>query len=128
MTPRDYIDEVSKDHAELSGMVRKLRNALEARDYGEARGLLVDLQQCEERHYATEEALMQAVAYDRADSHRAEHGALLEMLGRINHALAFESPTLISPKIVAHLEAALAHMMDADERLNRFVLERLVRR
>ena len=127
MTPRDYIDEVSKDHAQISGVVQSLRAALDARDYEQARVLLLSLERIEARHYATEDALMRAVGYEEAVAHRSEHAALLETLGRINQSLALESSASVSPKIVAHLEAALGHMMDADDKLNRFVLERLVR-
>ncbi len=127
MTPTDFVAEISRDHAEISDVVRSLRRALAERDFGEARSLLVALQDLETKHYATEEALMQAVAYAEAAAHRAEHTSLLDMLGRINQALALETPTSISPSIVAHLEAAIAHMMHADEKLNRFVLERVLR-
>lgn len=127
MTPKELLDGIYQDHDEITGVVGRLRAALDAADYGGARSLLISLQAIEVRHYATEDALMRAVAYDHADTHRTEHAALVETLGRINQALALESPTAISPKIVAHLEAALGHMMNADDRLNRFVLERLVR-
>jgi hemerythrin-like metal-binding protein len=127
MTPENYIDQISKDHEELSGVLQTLRRVLDARDYGAARTQMLRLQQIEARHYATEDSLMRAVGYARAGEHRAEHGTLLDMLDRINRTLALESPDSISPKIVAHLEAAVAHMMDADEKLNRFVLERIVR-
>ena len=126
MTPTELLDDIYHDHDEITGVVRALRAALDAGDYGGARSLLISLQEIEVRHYATEDALMRAVAYDDADTHRTEHAALLETLGRINQALALESPTAISPRIVGHLEAALGHMMNADDRLNRFVLARVV--
>lgn len=127
MTPTELLDDIYQDHDEITGVVRALRAALDAGDFGGARSLLMSLQEIELRHYATEEVLMRAVAYDDADTHRTEHGALLDTLGRINQALALESPTAISPRIVAHLEAALGHMMNADDKLNRFVLARVVR-
>jgi hemerythrin-like metal-binding protein len=124
MTPTDLIDEISHDHAEISEIVESLRKLLGAGDYGEARSLLMRLQSIEMRHYATEEALMRAVAYDHADIHRAEHAAMLDTLARINQTLALEPTASISPQILAHLEAALAHMIQADHKLGRFIAER----
>ncbi|HEX5611189.1 MAG TPA: hemerythrin domain-containing protein [Burkholderiales bacterium] len=124
MTPTELIEDISHDHAEISEAVESLRALLDAGDYGEARSLLVRLEQIEIRHYATEEALMRAVAYDRADVHRAEHAEMLDTLARINQTLALEPAASISPRILAHLEAALAHMIQADQKLGRFVAER----
>jgi hemerythrin-like metal-binding protein len=126
MTPTELLAEIYRDHEELTGVVDALRGALETRDYADARSLLVRLQAIEIRHYATEDALMRAVAFDHAETHRTEHAALLDMLDRINRTLALENPGAISPKIVAHLEAALGHMMNADDKLNRFVVTRFV--
>ena len=85
------------------------------------KSLLMALQMLEAKHYATEEALMRAVAYDQAEAHRAEHATMLDTLKRINEALVWENLATVSPEVVAHLEAALAHMIDADQSLNRFV-------
>lgn len=87
------------------------------------RSLLMALQLVEARHYATEDALMRAVSYDGAESHRAEHVEMLETLKRINETLVWENVGAISPQVVAHLETALAHMRDADQALNRFVAD-----
>lgn len=127
MTPTELIDDISHDHAEISEIVESLRASLDAKDYGEARSLLVRLEQIEIRHYATEEALMRVVAYDHADIHRAEHAAMLDTLARINQNLALETAASISPQILAHLEAALAHMIEADHKLGRFIAERVAR-
>lgn len=127
MTPTDLIEEISHDHAEISEIVEALRKLLGAGDYGEARSLLMRLQSIEVRHYATEEALMREVAYDHADIHRAEHAAMLDTLARINQTLALEPTACISPQILAHLEAALAHMIEADHKLGRFIAERAAR-
>ena len=124
MTPTELIHDISHDHAEISEVVESLRGLLAAGDYGEARSLLMKLQRIEIRHYATEEALMRAVGYDQADIHRAEHAAMLDTLARINQALALEAAASISPRILAHLETALAHMIEADQKLGRFVADR----
>lgn len=121
MTPKDHVDTIIRDHAEIADLVARLRAALDRGEHGEMKSLLMALQMVEARHYATEDALMRTVAYDRADAHRTEHANMLDTLKRINEALVWENLAAISPQVVAHLEAALAHMIDADQALNRFV-------
>jgi len=75
----------------------------------------------EAKHYAREDALMRAVGYAQADAHRAEHARMLDTLKSINETLVWENLGAISPQVVAHIEAAVAHMMHADEALNRAV-------
>jgi len=121
VTPEDHVDHIVRDHAEIADLVARLRAALDRGEHGEMKSLLMTLQMVEARHYATEDALMRAVAYDQADVHRTEHANMLDTLKRINEALVWENLAAISPQVVAHLEAALAHMIDADQALNRFV-------
>jgi hemerythrin-like metal-binding protein len=121
VTPEDHVDHIVRDHAEIADLVARLRGALERRDHAEMKSLLMSLEMVEARHYATEDALMRAVAYAQADAHRAEHAKMLDTLKRINETLVWENLGAISPQVVAHLEAALAHMIDADQALNRFV-------
>lgn len=121
MTPADHVDHIVRDHAEIADLVARLRAALDRGEHGEMKSLLMALQMVEARHYATEDALMRAVGYDQADAHRTEHANMLDTLKRINEALVWENLAAISPQVVAHLEAALAHMVDADQALNRFV-------
>jgi|GEM_PF-2066935 len=121
MTPRDQVARIASDHAEIADLVKRLRAALEGGHHNEMKGLLMTLQMVEARHYAAEDALMRVVGYDRADAHRAEHAGMLEMLKRINETLVWENMGTVSPQVVAHLERALAHMVDADQTLERFV-------
>jgi len=121
VTPKEQLDGISQDHAEIANLVARLRAALEGGDVGLMKSLLIALQMTEAQHYAREEALMHAIGYDRADSHRAEHAGLLDTLSRINQTVVWENLASISPQVVAHLEAALSHMIDADRLLNRFV-------
>jgi hemerythrin-like metal-binding protein len=121
VTPKERVDHIVRDHAEIADLVARLRSALERGDHREMKSLLMALQMLEAKHYATEEALMRAVAYDQAEAHRAEHAAMLDTLKRINEALVWENLATVSPQVVAHLEAALAHMIDADQSLNRLV-------
>jgi hemerythrin len=127
MTPTKLLADILQDHDEIAGLIGSLRAALEGGDDRQARELLVSLEATEVRHYAVEAALIRAVAYDQADSHLGEHAAMLETLARINQVLALENAASIHPQIVAHLEMALAHMRNADEKLSRFVHERTVR-
>lgn len=121
MTASEHVETIVRDHAEIADLVARLRRALERGEHDEMKGLLMTLQMVEARHYATEDALMRAVDYDRADAHRAEHASMLDMLKHINETLVWEGMGRISPQVVAHLETALAHMMQADEALNRAV-------
>jgi len=121
VTPKEHVDHIVRDHAEIADLVARLRSALERGDQREMKSLLLALQMLEAKHYATEEALMRVVAYDGAEAHRAEHATMLDTLKRINEALVWENLATVSPQVVAHLEAALAHMIDADQSLNRFV-------
>jgi hemerythrin-like metal-binding protein len=123
VTPNDHVDHIVRDHAEIADLVARLRRALERGDHGEMKSLLMTLEMVEARHYATEDALMRAVGYAQAEAHRAEHANMLETLKRINETLVWENLGAISPQVVAHIEAALAHMIDADQALNRFVSE-----
>jgi hemerythrin-like metal-binding protein len=121
VTPKEHVDRIVHDHAEIADLVARLRSALNRGDQAEMKSLLMALQMLEAKHYATEDALMRAVGYDQADTHRAEHATMLETLKRINEALVWENLATVSPQVVAHLEAAVAHMIDADQTLNRFV-------
>jgi hemerythrin-like metal-binding protein len=121
VTPKEHVDRIVHDHAEIADLVARLRSALNRGDHAEMKSLLMALQMLEAKHYATEDALMRAVGYDQADTHRAEHATMLETLKRINEALVWENLAKVSPQVVAHLEAAVAHMIDADQTLNRFV-------
>lgn len=121
LTPEEHIDHVVRDHAEIADLVARLRGALDRGDQQEMKSLLMALQMVEAKHYATEDALMRAVGYDLADAHRAEHANMLETLKRINETLVWENLAAISPQVVAHIEAALEHMIDADQALNHFV-------
>jgi len=120
MRPTELIDAAFHDHAEMHAVLERLRAAVGSTDRELAHSLLGQLLMIEARHYATEEALMRAVAYADADEHRREHAAMLDTLTRIVETVALENLASISPQIVAHLESALAHMMDTDHRLNRF--------
>jgi hemerythrin-like metal-binding protein len=121
VTPKEHVDRIVHDHAEIADLVARLRSALNRGDQAEMKSLLMALQMLEAKHYATEDALMRAVGYDQADTHRVEHATMLETLKRINEALVWENLATVSPQVVAHLEAAVAHMIDADQTLNRFV-------
>ena len=121
MTPKEHVDSIVRDHAEIADLVASLRAALDRGDQAEMKSLLFGLEMLEAKHYATEEALMRAVGYDQADAHRAEHAKMLETLKRINEALVWENLATVSPQVVTHLETAVAHMIDADQTLNRFV-------
>ena len=121
MSPTELIDAAFHDHAEMSGLVERLRATVGSGSRDLTQSLLGELLMLEARHYATEEALMRAVAYDDADAHRSQHQAMLDTLTQIVQTFALENLASISPQIVAHLEAALAHIIDADHRLNRFV-------
>jgi len=121
MTPKELVNTASRDHAEMAGLVRRLRAALDAGEHDLMQSLLRELLMVEVSHYATEEALMRAVAYDDADTHRRQHAEMVDTLKRIVQTLVIENLASVSPQIVAHFETALAHMIDADQRLNNFV-------
>lgn len=121
MTPEEHIDHIVRDHAEINNLVEQLRAATERGDHATMKSLLMGLEMLEAKHYAREDALMRAVGYAQADAHRAEHARMLDTLKSINETLVWENLGAISPQVVAHIEAAVAHMMHADEALNRAV-------
>ena len=121
MTPEEHIDHIVRDHAEINDLVEQLRAATERGDHATMKSLLMGLEMLEAKHYAREDALMRAVGYAQADAHRAEHARMLDTLRSINETLVWENMGAISPQVVAHIEAAVAHMMHADEALNRAV-------
>ena len=119
--PEEHVDHIVRDHAEINELVRQLRAATDRGDHATMKSLLIGLEMLEAKHYAREDALMRAVGYAHADAHRREHANMLDTLKRINETLVWENMGAISPQVVAHIEAALAHMMHADEALNRAV-------
>lgn len=121
MTPQEHIDHIVRDHAEINSLVEQLRAATERGDHATMKSLLMGLEMLEAKHYAQEDALMRAVGYAQADAHRAEHAKMLDTLRSINATLVWENMAAISPQVVAHIEAAVAHMLHADEALNRAV-------
>ena len=121
MTPEEHIDHIVRDHADINDLVAQLRAATERGDHATMKSLLIGLEMLEAKHYAREDALMRAVGYAQADAHRAEHAKMLDTLRSINETLVWENMGAISPQVVAHIEAAVAHMMDADQALNRTV-------
>jgi len=121
VTPKEHVDHIVRDHAEINDLVEQLRAATERGDHATMKSLLMGLEMLEAKHYAREDALMRAVGYAQADAHRAEHARMLDTLKSINETLVWENMGAISPQVVAHIEAAVAHMMHADEALNRAV-------
>jgi len=121
VTPEEHIGHIVRDHAEINKLVEQLRAATERGDHATMKSLLMGLEMLEARHYAQEDALMRAVGYAQAEAHRAEHAKMLDTLRSINATLVWENMGAISPQVVAHIEAAVAHMMHADEALNRTV-------
>jgi hemerythrin-like metal-binding protein len=121
VTPEEHIDHIVRDHADINDLVAQLRAATERGDHATMKSLLIGLEMLEAKHYAREDALMRAVGYPNAEAHRAEHAKMLDTLRSINETLVWENMGAISPQVVAHIEAAVAHMMDADQALNRAV-------
>jgi hemerythrin-like metal-binding protein len=121
VTPEEHVDHIVRDHADINDLVAQLRAATERGDHATMKSLLIGLEMLEARHYAREDALMRAVGYTNAVAHRAEHAKMLDTLRSINETLVWENMGTISPQVVAHIEAAVAHMMDADQALNRAV-------
>jgi hemerythrin-like metal-binding protein len=121
VTPEEHIDHIVRDHADINDLVAQLRAATERGDHATMKSLLIGLEMLEAKHYAREDALMRAVGYPNAEAHRAEHAKMLDTLRSINETLVWENMGAISPQVVAHIEAAVAHMMDADQALNRTV-------
>ena len=111
---RELIDT---DHADLASIVAKIRHAGDAQDFRLTKLLLLDLQAHEETHYASEDALMRAAGFDMPARHRAEHAQLIDTLRLINQTLLVENLRSVSPRITAHLEAALEHMHKSDSEL-----------
>jgi hemerythrin-like metal-binding protein len=121
VTPQEHVDHIVRDHADINDLVAQLRAATERGDHATMKSLLIGLEMLEAKHYAREDALMRAVGYTNADAHRAEHAKMLDTLRSINETLVWENMGAISPQVVAHIEAAVAHMTDADQALNRAV-------
>jgi hemerythrin len=108
---RELID---RDHVDLASIVAQVRRAIDAQDFRLAKQLLLDLQRLEEAHYASEAALMRAAGLDMPAPHRAEHAELIDTLRSINHTLLIENLHSISPRVAAHVAAALEHMHKSD--------------
>jgi hemerythrin len=124
--PEALLKEAFHHHTEIGDLVERLYKALGTGDHELVKSLLIHLEAIELQHYALEDRLMRAVDYDRAAAHRAEHAALLDTLALINRTLALENPAAVNPHVVAHLDSAIAHMMNADDELGRFVSARAV--
>lgn len=110
-------ESIDRDHAEIASTVAQIRGASDARDFGLTRRLLLVLQAIEEAHYASEDALMRAAGLDMPAGHQAEHAQLIETLRLINQTIVVENLRSVSPRIAAHLEAALEHMQRSDSEL-----------
>lgn len=107
-------ESIEKDHADIASIVAEIRRASDAQDFGLTRRLLLALQALEEKHYAREDALMRATGVDMPARHREEHAQLIDALRSINQTIAVEDLRSISPRVAAHLEAALEHMHKSD--------------
>lgn len=107
-------ESIEKDHADIASIVAEIRRASDAQDFGLTRQLLLALQALEEEHYAREDALMRATGVDMPARHREEHAQLIDALRSINQTIAVEDLRSISPRVAAHLEAALEHMHKSD--------------
>lgn len=110
-------ESIDRDHADLASIVTKIRHAGDAQDFRLTKLLLLDLQAHEETHYASEDALIRAAGFDMPAGHRAEHAQLIDILQLINQTLLVENLRSVSPRIAAHLEAALEHMHKSDSEL-----------
>jgi len=107
-------ESIEKDHADIASIVAEIRRASDAQDFGLTRQLLLALQALEVEHYAREDALMRATGVDMPARHREEHAQLIDALRSINQTIAVEGLRSISPRVAAHLEAALEHMHKSD--------------
>ena len=110
-------ESIDRDHADLASIAAQIRRASDAQDFRLTKQLLLDLQAHEETHYASEDALMRAAGFDMPARHRAEHAQLIDTLRSINHTILIENLRSVSPRIAAHLEAALEHMHKSDSEL-----------
>ena len=110
-------ESIDRDHAEIASTVAQIRHACDAQDFGLTRRLLLALQAIEEAHYASEDALMRAAGLEMPAGHQSEHAQLIEALRRINQTIVVENLRSVSPRIAAHLEAALEHMHRSDVEL-----------
>ena len=110
-------DRIDRDHADITALMHRIREASDAEDFQLTIGLLIELQALEEAHYASEETLMIDAGFWMHSEHRAEHAQLIDTLRSINQALLSENCRAASPSIAAHLEAALQHIRESDTRM-----------
>ena len=110
-------ESIERDHADLASIVAQIRCASDARDFRLTAQLLLELHALEEAHYASEDALIRAAGFEMPVRHQAEHAQLIDTLRLINQTILVENLSSLSPRIAAHLEAALEHMHTSDAEL-----------
>ena len=112
---------IADDHALLSGLVSRIRSAIESGQATLAQDLLLQLARLYESHFEHEEAMMARSAYTALADHRREHRDLVGTLETINQTLRLENLHGLSLTVAAHLEAALKHTIETDQRFLDFM-------
>ncbi|NLH15732.1 MAG: hemerythrin family protein [Phycisphaerae bacterium] len=116
------VDEMDQQHRKLVSLINQFHDALKV-GHGDqiAAGILVQLVQYTQTHFAAEEHLMARFGYPELHNHKKLHAVLVEQVGRM--AEKIKSGKMVSPvSIATFLKDWLSqHILGTDKLYGQFI-------
>ncbi len=116
------IEEMDQQHRKLISLINQFHDALKAGNGDQiAAGILVQLVQYTQTHFAAEEKLMARYGYPEFPNHKKLHTVLVEQVGHM--AEKIKSGKMVSPvSIASFLKDWLSqHILGADKLYGQFI-------
>ena len=121
------VEHIDGEHKKLFEILGRVDDALMANDFSAGpiiRSAVAELLECTGRHFANEEAIMEAAAYPDLEAHRAAHRKLLENVRDMEIGADFGSQFMPS-ELAAFLYDWLAdHILVEDMAFGAFCRDR----
>lgn len=119
------IDRIDEEHKKLFDILAKVDDALMADDMSAGpiiRSAVAELIGSTERHFASEEAAMEAAGYPDLDHHRATHRKLMERIREMETGAEFGSQFMPSALAAFLYDWLAEHILVDDKDFGDFVL------
>ncbi|MCB1908501.1 MAG: hemerythrin family protein [Rhodocyclaceae bacterium] len=119
------VDEMDEDHRTLFGLLIRVQRASDCNDRVAAMGVLKELSDYTEWHFAREEALMRRHGYEFAAEHREEHQRLARQVAHMvadldhGHVVPQDVATFLQRWLIGHIAGADRHAGEAIARARR---------
>ncbi len=120
----DVLELMSTEHRQLSENIDRIKSAIGSQDLSVIRRDLLQLQSSEQLHFSHEEEIMEQYNYPDIISHKKIHNEMIETLNNINRTVIIENLHRISADLGKYLEESLRQILQHDNDLRDFLLNR----